>query len=158
MIMPPLVVTQMKVTTHFLSRLSGPHITSFFFCIPAGNQTWGIHCAKIVWYNYVLIGSILIWNFLVFNNDLYVEKVINKIDLLNYINPFYKKLKFRISFKCFNFFFHSRETDSIEQHAEALVGLLESCLNHNLKPSSKDEDPPHAKISSDIISCIFLVC
>ncbi|KAI5711164.1 hypothetical protein M8J75_014731 [Diaphorina citri] len=49
-----------------------------------------------------------------------------------------------------------RETDSIEQHAEALVGLLESCLNHNLKPSPKDEDPPHAKISSDIISCIFL--
>uniref|UniRef100_A0A8D8YKJ2 Protein melted n=1 Tax=Cacopsylla melanoneura TaxID=428564 RepID=A0A8D8YKJ2_9HEMI len=49
-----------------------------------------------------------------------------------------------------------RETDSIEQHAEALVGLLECCLNHNLKPSPKDEDPPHAKISSDIISCIFL--
>ncbi|XP_073971191.1 ventricular zone expressed PH domain-containing protein melted isoform X2 [Rhodnius prolixus] len=49
-----------------------------------------------------------------------------------------------------------RETGSMEQHAEALVGLLESCLNHNLKPSVKDEDPPHAKISSDIISCIFL--
>ncbi|KAF4523801.1 hypothetical protein B566_EDAN013359, partial [Ephemera danica] len=49
-----------------------------------------------------------------------------------------------------------RETGSIEQHAEALVTLLESCLSHNLKPSLKDEDPPHAKISSDIISCIFL--
>ncbi|CAH1397437.1 unnamed protein product [Nezara viridula] len=49
-----------------------------------------------------------------------------------------------------------RETGSIEQHAEALVGLLESCLNHNLKPSAKDEDPPHSKISSDIISCLFL--
>ncbi|KAL1138058.1 hypothetical protein AAG570_009753 [Ranatra chinensis] len=49
-----------------------------------------------------------------------------------------------------------RETGSMEQHAEALVTLLESCLNHNLKPSAKDEDPPHAKISSDIISCIFL--
>ncbi|XP_065200152.1 protein melted isoform X2 [Planococcus citri] len=49
-----------------------------------------------------------------------------------------------------------RETDSIEQHAEAMVSLLESCLNHNLKPSAKGEDPPHAKISSDIISCIFL--
>nr|CAD7587522.1 unnamed protein product [Timema genevievae] len=48
-----------------------------------------------------------------------------------------------------------RETGSMEQHAEALVALLESCLNHNLKPSHKDEDPPHAKISSDIISCIF---
>lgn len=55
---------------------------------------------------------------------------------------------------CFLF----RETGSIEQHADALVALLESCLNHNLKPSPKDEDPPHAKISSDIISCIFLVC
>ncbi|KAG8222424.1 hypothetical protein J437_LFUL008421 [Ladona fulva] len=49
-----------------------------------------------------------------------------------------------------------RETGSIEQHAAALVGLLESCLSHNLKPSAKDEDPPHAKISSDIISCLFL--
>ncbi|RZF43855.1 hypothetical protein LSTR_LSTR014078 [Laodelphax striatellus] len=49
-----------------------------------------------------------------------------------------------------------RETGSIERHAEALVALLESCLSHNLKPSTKDEDPPHAKISSDIISCIFL--
>lgn len=53
--------------------------------------------------------------------------------------------------------FRRREMDSIEQHAEAMVTLLESCLNHNLKPSAKGEDPPHAKISSDIISCIFLV-
>lgn len=53
--------------------------------------------------------------------------------------------------------FVCRETNSIEQHSEALVSLLESCLNHNLKPSARDEDPPHAKISSDIISCIFLV-
>lgn len=45
----------------------------------------------------------------------------------------------------------------MERHAEALVTLLESCLNHNLKPSQKEEDPPHAKISSDIISCMFLV-
>lgn len=50
-----------------------------------------------------------------------------------------------------------RETGSMERHAEALVTLLESCLNHNLKPSQKEEDPPHAKISSDIISCMFLV-
>ncbi|XP_060863265.1 protein melted isoform X2 [Metopolophium dirhodum] len=49
-----------------------------------------------------------------------------------------------------------RETGSMEQHAEAMVTLLESCLNHNLKPSQKEEDPPHAKISSDIISCMFL--
>ncbi|KAF7273895.1 ventricular zone expressed PH domain-containing protein melted [Rhynchophorus ferrugineus] len=49
-----------------------------------------------------------------------------------------------------------RETASIEQHCEALVNLLESCLHHNLQVSNRDEDPPHAKISSDIISCIFL--
>ncbi|KAJ8985018.1 hypothetical protein NQ317_016929 [Molorchus minor] len=49
-----------------------------------------------------------------------------------------------------------RETGSVEQHCEALVTLLESCLHHNLQVSARDEDPPHAKISSDIISCIFL--
>lgn len=50
-----------------------------------------------------------------------------------------------------------RETGSVEQHCDALVTLLESCLHHNLQLSSRGEDPPHAKISSDIISCIFLV-
>lgn len=49
-----------------------------------------------------------------------------------------------------------RDTGTIEQHAHALVALLESCLNHDLRPSTKDEDPPHAKIASDIVSCIFL--
>lgn len=49
-----------------------------------------------------------------------------------------------------------RETASVEQHCEALVTLLESCLHHNLQISARGEDPPHAKISSDIISCIFL--
>lgn len=49
-----------------------------------------------------------------------------------------------------------RDTGTIEQHAHALVALLESCLNHDLRPSSKDEDPPHTKIASDIVSCIFL--
>ncbi|CAH1104202.1 unnamed protein product [Psylliodes chrysocephalus] len=49
-----------------------------------------------------------------------------------------------------------RETGSVEQHCEALVILLESCLHHNLQASARDEDTPHAKISSDIISCIFL--
>lgn len=52
---------------------------------------------------------------------------------------------------------HLRDTGTIEQHAQALVGLLESCLNYDLRPSSRDEDPPHAKIASDIVSCIFLV-
>ncbi|KAG1667911.1 Leucine-rich repeat protein soc-2 [Nymphon striatum] len=49
-----------------------------------------------------------------------------------------------------------RETGTIENHAQALVQLLKSCLNHDLKPSSRDEDPPHAKVAADIMSCIFL--
>ncbi|NWI86278.1 MELT protein, partial [Pitta sordida] len=48
-----------------------------------------------------------------------------------------------------------RETASIEKHGQALVALWESCLEHNLKPSGKDEDAPHAKIASDITSCIL---
>lgn len=51
-----------------------------------------------------------------------------------------------------------RETESIEKHAEALVGLWDSCLEHSLRPSGKDEDTPHAKIASDIMSCILQVC
>jgi protein melted len=49
-----------------------------------------------------------------------------------------------------------RETDSAEQHCHGLVKLLETCLQFNHKPLSKRGDPPHAKISADIISCIFL--
>ncbi|XP_058412433.1 ventricular zone-expressed PH domain-containing protein homolog 1 [Diceros bicornis minor] len=48
-----------------------------------------------------------------------------------------------------------RETESIEKHAKALVGLWDSCLEHNLRSSGKDEDTPHAKIASDIMSCIL---
>ncbi|XP_077204715.1 ventricular zone-expressed PH domain-containing protein homolog 1 isoform X2 [Paroedura picta] len=48
-----------------------------------------------------------------------------------------------------------RETESIEKHGRSLVALWESCLEHNLKPSGKDEDTPHAKIASDIMSCIL---
>ncbi|KAK1785350.1 hypothetical protein P4O66_018731 [Electrophorus voltai] len=48
-----------------------------------------------------------------------------------------------------------RETGSIERHGAALVALWESCLEHNLQPQGKDEDTPHAKIASDITSCIL---
>ncbi|XP_015670884.1 ventricular zone-expressed PH domain-containing protein homolog 1 [Protobothrops mucrosquamatus] len=48
-----------------------------------------------------------------------------------------------------------RETESIEKHGKALIDLWESCLEHNLKPFCKDEDTPHAKIASDIMSCIL---
>ncbi len=50
-----------------------------------------------------------------------------------------------------------RETGSIERHGAALVSLWESCLEHNLQPQGKDEDTPHAKIASDITSCILQV-
>ena len=50
-----------------------------------------------------------------------------------------------------------RETRSIERHAEPLVNLLETCLTYNLRPISGGPDPPHAKIASDVMSCIFLV-
>ena len=50
-----------------------------------------------------------------------------------------------------------RETRSIELHAEPLVNLLETCLTYNLRPISGGPDPPHAKIASDVMSCIFLV-
>ncbi|XP_038118531.1 protein melted [Culex quinquefasciatus] len=49
-----------------------------------------------------------------------------------------------------------KKTCTIEKHCAGLVGLLETCLKYNLKPSSRELDPPHAKISSDIISSIFL--
>uniref|UniRef100_A0A8C5KHV5 Ventricular zone expressed PH domain-containing 1 n=1 Tax=Jaculus jaculus TaxID=51337 RepID=A0A8C5KHV5_JACJA len=48
-----------------------------------------------------------------------------------------------------------RETESIEKHARALVGLWYSCLEPSLKLSVKDEDTLHAKIASDITSCIL---
>lgn len=51
-----------------------------------------------------------------------------------------------------------RETESIEKHAKALVGLWDSCLEHSLRPSGRDEDAPHAKIASDVMSCILQVC
>ncbi|KAL4221293.1 sensory organ morphogenesis [Mactra antiquata] len=49
-----------------------------------------------------------------------------------------------------------RETHSIEENAAGLVKLLHVCHTHNLKPSLKDVDPPHAKIASDIMSCLFM--
>uniref|UniRef100_A0A1L8DMC8 Putative ph domain protein melted n=1 Tax=Nyssomyia neivai TaxID=330878 RepID=A0A1L8DMC8_9DIPT len=48
-----------------------------------------------------------------------------------------------------------RETKTVERHCPALVSLLDACLKQNLQPQS-GEDPPHAKISADLISSIFL--
>lgn len=51
-----------------------------------------------------------------------------------------------------------RETHTAERHSSGLVTLLESCLKFDLQPTTtKNEDPPHAKICADIISSIFLV-
>ena len=51
-----------------------------------------------------------------------------------------------------------RGTGSIERHGGALVGLWESCLEHRLAPQGEShEDTPHAKIASDITSCILQV-
>ncbi|KAK7093613.1 hypothetical protein V1264_007332 [Littorina saxatilis] len=49
-----------------------------------------------------------------------------------------------------------RETSSIEENTGALVDLLAMCQKHRLAQTSKDEDPPHAKIASDIMSCLFM--
>ena len=50
----------------------------------------------------------------------------------------------------------SSSVGSIEIYADALVDLLEICLNYNLRPLNGGPDPPHAKIASDIMSRIFL--
>ncbi|XP_013140052.1 PREDICTED: ventricular zone-expressed PH domain-containing protein homolog 1 isoform X2 [Papilio polytes] len=52
-----------------------------------------------------------------------------------------------------------KETGTLAKYCAALVSLLESCLHHNLMPVGhlRDDDPPHAKIASDIIACIVLV-
>lgn len=52
-----------------------------------------------------------------------------------------------------------KETGTLDKYCAALVALLESCLHHNLMPLGhlRDDDPPHAKIASDVIACIVLV-
>ncbi|XP_048762848.2 ventricular zone-expressed PH domain-containing protein homolog 1-like [Ostrea edulis] len=48
-----------------------------------------------------------------------------------------------------------REMDTIEDHSSGLVRLLQLCQQHNLNPVTQDKDPPHAKVASDIMSCLF---
>ena len=54
-------------------------------------------------------------------------------------------------------FHYLRENGSVESEGLALVSLLQTCLNHNLRPNIPDAAPPHAKIAADIVACIFLV-
>lgn len=49
-----------------------------------------------------------------------------------------------------------REMDTIEEHSSGLVNLLQLCQQHNLNPLTHDKDPPHAKVASDIMSCLFM--
>ncbi|XP_022345300.2 ventricular zone-expressed PH domain-containing protein homolog 1-like [Crassostrea virginica] len=49
-----------------------------------------------------------------------------------------------------------REMDTIEEHSSGLVDLLQVCQRHNLNPVTQDKDPPHAKVASDIMSCLFM--
>ncbi|XP_003743923.1 protein melted [Galendromus occidentalis] len=49
-----------------------------------------------------------------------------------------------------------RDSGEMEKFSAQLVALLEGCLQHDLKPSRKDEHPPHAKVAADVMSCIFL--
>ncbi|XP_063409300.1 ventricular zone-expressed PH domain-containing protein homolog 1-like isoform X1 [Mytilus trossulus] len=49
-----------------------------------------------------------------------------------------------------------RETGSIEAHSKCLVSLLEVCQKYDLNPAAPEKDPPHAKIASDIMSCLFM--
>ena len=50
-----------------------------------------------------------------------------------------------------------RETSCVEKHTEALVDLLSMCQRHPLAETGASVDPPHAKISSDLLSCLFTV-
>eukprot|EP00105_Crassostrea_gigas_P030983 XP_011453537.1 PREDICTED: ventricular zone-expressed PH domain-containing protein homolog 1 [Crassostrea gigas] len=49
-----------------------------------------------------------------------------------------------------------REMETIEEHSSGLVNLLQLCQQHNLNPLTHDKDPPHAKVASDIMSCLFM--
>ncbi|CAD5114857.1 DgyrCDS3892 [Dimorphilus gyrociliatus] len=48
-----------------------------------------------------------------------------------------------------------RETKSLDRNYESLIELLETCLKFNLQTTGNN-DPPHSKIASDILSCIFM--
>ena len=54
---------------------------------------------------------------------------------------------------CSIYLFFCRETDTIESHILTLVALLRSCLSFKLDTNSS----PHAKIVSDVLSCVFQV-
>ena len=76
-----------------------------------------------------------------------------KVKIPSQIKPPLQYIEYYIFFKLFAAI---RETGLIEKYADALVDLLETCLNYNLRPLNGGPDPPHAKIASDIMSRIFL--
>ena len=76
-----------------------------------------------------------------------------KVEIPSQIKPPLQYIKYIYIFLLFSAI---RETGLIEKYADALVDLLETCLNYNLRPLNGGPDPPHAKIASDIMSRIFL--
>ncbi|OWA51536.1 Protein melted [Hypsibius exemplaris] len=50
-----------------------------------------------------------------------------------------------------------KNTGALSQNYPLLLRLLSRCLEHDLTPKeTTGEDPPHAKIASDLINCVFL--
>ena len=75
---------------------------------------------------------------------------------MKYFDIFFATFKYTLLHYYIHYFSAIRETGTIEVYADALVDLLETCLNYNLRPLNGGPDPPHAKIASDIMSRIFL--
>uniref|UniRef100_A0A915L7L6 Uncharacterized protein n=1 Tax=Romanomermis culicivorax TaxID=13658 RepID=A0A915L7L6_ROMCU len=50
-----------------------------------------------------------------------------------------------------------RESDVVEICAVHLINMLDQCIKYNVnRIDNVEENPPHAKLASDILSCIFL--
>lgn len=50
-----------------------------------------------------------------------------------------------------------RDIECVEYHVDTLIDFLMLCIQHNHTPSKNGKIPSHAKISSDILSCLFLI-
>ncbi|XP_065565232.1 protein melted-like isoform X1 [Artemia franciscana] len=48
-----------------------------------------------------------------------------------------------------------RQSGSKECNIRLILDLLDTCLSHTLTPNEKKQDPPHSKISAELLSCLF---
>jgi len=55
----------------------------------------------------------------------------------------------------FLFIFSFRQSGSKECNIRLILDLLDTCLSHTLTPNEKKQDPPHSKISAELLSCLF---